>query len=246
MPGRKILLDLRGGGRIFSSWAGWVEGSKTRGCQESWADYPNWVVICHEGALLKFHWPCPRAFYITRCGKKFSFLGLVGHKCEQMPGKGHQYSKMQQERYLSFIQGIHLKLGIKGGTPVYMIGDYILVWWSFILWTVHHPPPPLKKKKNELESLHPQNTWHLIQSNIFLKKLLIEAHKFLIHWPQQKHCLEMCKANKIHIFFMNWKMWQVSWPKKYRGCKFSTQKYVGPPILYTSSTPWYFGKTDIF
>lgn len=93
------------------------------------------------------------------------------------------------------------------------------------------PPPPLKIKKNELESLHPQNTWHLIQSNMFLKKLLIEAHKFLIHWPQQKHCLEMCKAKKIHIFFMNWKMWQVSWPKKYRGCKFSTQKYVGPPHL---------------
>lgn len=43
------------------------------------------------------------------------------------------------------------------------------------------PPPPLKKKKNELESLHPQNTWHLIQSNMFLKKLLIDAHKFLIH-----------------------------------------------------------------
>lgn len=137
---------MRGGGRIFSSWAGWVDGSKTRGCQESWADYPNWVVICHEGALPKFHWPCPRAFYIRRWGKKFSFLGLVGHKCEQMSGKGHQYSKMQQERYFSFIQGIHLKLGIKGGTPVYMIGDDILVWWSFILWTVH-PPTPLKNKK---------------------------------------------------------------------------------------------------
>lgn len=70
----------------------------------------------------------------------------------------------------------------RGYSSIHDWGLHIGVMELHIYYEPSTPPPPaLKRKKNELESLHPQNTWHLIQSNMFLKKLLIEAHKFLIH-----------------------------------------------------------------
>ena len=95
------------------------------------------------------------------------------------------------------------------------------VWQSFLLqtqkntWAWNFTPkiiPGIKIScpKNKIQVAEKKFEW---------------INYFLIHWLQQKFRSEVCKPEKIHIFFKDLKKYVTSFdPKRYRGCKFSTQK----------------------
>ena len=134
--------------------------------------------------------------------------------------------------------------------------SFTLIWQLLIgIWlndrnSGFHP----QTQKLDRGSLSPRGVLEVYMTEGVRRSFILQTQKNTQAWnfrPKKVQCTwyqnfqpKKIQEHGTHVAEkkFEWKTqkntWQISWPKKYRACKFSTQKNTSdPPVMYTSNTP---------